>query len=174
MLPAVRTLPQPTLTPGLDMLFPIPPLSLEFLGPCLFFHDTLRRWWLLSQPTKESWHSLGVLRRWGLLDVYEFKRFLITFIQIPCLIIKTGRRICYRIVGYNDKLKHIIKFSETVKSLGITWPTLSGQQPMGWLWAHLNPWKELRWHETKIWNPLTRSKGSVRLNFFSQVPQCCT
>lgn len=38
----------------------------------------------------------------------EFKTFINTFIRIPCLIIKTGRKIVYRIVGYNDCLKHAL------------------------------------------------------------------
>ena len=46
----------------------------------------------------------------------EFKRFINTFIRIPCLIIKTGRRICYRLVGYNAKLKHTLNFSYMLKS----------------------------------------------------------
>lgn len=40
----------------------------------------------------------------------EFKKFINTFIQIPCLIIRTGRKIVYRIVGYNDCLKHALNF----------------------------------------------------------------
>lgn len=40
----------------------------------------------------------------------EFKRFLHTFINIPCLIIKKSRKIIYRIVGYNDQLKHVFNF----------------------------------------------------------------
>ena len=32
---------------------------------------------------------------------------------------KPAGRIYYKIVGYNDKLKHVIKFSETIKSFGV-------------------------------------------------------
>jgi hypothetical protein len=46
----------------------------------------------------------------------EFKRFINTFIRIPCLIIKSGRRICYRLVGYNGQLKHTLNFSQMLKS----------------------------------------------------------
>lgn len=89
--------------------------------------DTLLSNWALMTIASLAWD----LKAWfGLLLSYrplglsivrmEFKRFLNTFIRIPCLIIKTGRRIHYRFVGYNDKLKHIIKFSETIKSFGVT------------------------------------------------------
>jgi hypothetical protein len=47
----------------------------------------------------------------------EFKRFINTFILIPCLIIKTGRRIIYRIVGYNEYLKAFLKTFEDLRGL---------------------------------------------------------
>lgn len=46
----------------------------------------------------------------------EFKRFINTFIRIPCLIINAGRRIYYRLVGFNDQLKHTLNFSKMLKS----------------------------------------------------------
>jgi hypothetical protein len=49
----------------------------------------------------------------------EFKRFLNSFIQIPCLIIRTGRRIVYRFVGFNNQLKHVIGFYETMRAYGV-------------------------------------------------------
>ena len=89
--------------------------------------DSLLSNWALMAIASLAWD----LKAWfGLLLSYrplglsivrmEFKRFLNTFIHIPCLIIKTGRRIHYRLIGYNDRLNHIIKFSETVKSFGAT------------------------------------------------------
>ena len=35
----------------------------------------------------------------------EFRRFLNTLILLPCQIVMTGRRIVYRLLGYNDWLK---------------------------------------------------------------------
>ena len=89
--------------------------------------DTLLANWALMTIASLAWD----LKAWfGLLLSYrplglsvvrmEFKRFLNTFIRIPCLIIRTGRRIYYRLVGYNDKLKHLIKFSETIKLFEFT------------------------------------------------------
>jgi len=89
--------------------------------------DTLLSNWALMTIASLAWDLkawLGLLlpyRPLGLAIIrMEFKRFLNTFIRIPCLIIKTGGRIRYKIVGYNDKLKHIIKFSEMIKALGFT------------------------------------------------------
>ena len=47
----------------------------------------------------------------------EFKRFIHTFMLIPCLIVKTGRRIVYRIVGYNGYLKDFLKTFEDLRGL---------------------------------------------------------
>lgn len=88
--------------------------------------DTLLSNWALMTIASLAWD----LKAWfGLLLSYrplglsivrmEFKRFLNTFIRIPCLIITTGRRIQYRLVGYNDKLKHVIGFGERIKALGV-------------------------------------------------------
>lgn len=89
--------------------------------------DTLLSNWALMAIASLAWD----LKAWfGLLLSYrplglsivrmEFKRFLNTYIRIPCLIIRTGRRIVYRLVGYNDKLKHVINFSEAIKSFRFT------------------------------------------------------
>lgn len=87
--------------------------------------DSLVSNWALMVIAALAWD----LKAWyGLLLGYrplgkrilrmEFKRFLNGFIRLPCLIIRTGRRIVYRFVGYNEQLKHIIGFAETLKSSG--------------------------------------------------------
>lgn len=85
--------------------------------------DSLLSNWALMAIASMAWDLkawFGLLlpcRPLGLSIVrMEFKRFLNTFIRIPCLIIRTGRRIYYRLVGYNDKLQHVIRFSEAIKS----------------------------------------------------------
>jgi len=47
----------------------------------------------------------------------EFRRFLNALISIPCQIIKTGRKIVYRILGYNDWLKDFFLTWERVRKL---------------------------------------------------------
>ncbi len=85
--------------------------------------DSLVSNWALMVIASLAWD----LKAWyGLLLSYrplgkaiirmEFKRFLNQFVKIPCLIVKTGRQIVYRFVGYTDQLKHIIGFSETLKA----------------------------------------------------------
>jgi hypothetical protein len=68
--------------------------------------------------TMKAWYGLLIpYRPMGKAIVrMEFKRFLNTFINIPCLIIKTSRKICYRFVAYNNKIKSMLNFSERLKS----------------------------------------------------------
>ena len=47
----------------------------------------------------------------------EFKRFVNTFINIPCIIVKTGRRIVYRLLGYNKYLKDFFNTFVSFKAL---------------------------------------------------------
>jgi DDE family transposase len=50
----------------------------------------------------------------------EFKRFLLSFIQIPCQILKTGRRVVYRILCYSEHLKTFLATFEYLKRLKLT------------------------------------------------------
>ena len=50
----------------------------------------------------------------------EFRRFLHAFILIPAQIVRTGRRIIYRIMGYNAYLKDLFAFWEHLRYLRFT------------------------------------------------------
>jgi hypothetical protein len=67
----------------------------------------LKAWYGMLMPYRHL--GLSILRM-------EFKRFTNIFIRIPCLIIKTGRQICYRIVGYNNKVKHALNLFKLLKT----------------------------------------------------------
>jgi hypothetical protein len=47
----------------------------------------------------------------------EFKRFLVNFVQIPCQIVRTGRRLLYRILTYNRHLATFLATFESIKRL---------------------------------------------------------
>jgi len=72
---------------------------------------TLKAWYGLLMPCQPLGKTIVRM---------EFKRFVNTFINIPCLIIKTGRKICYRFIGYNDKIKSMLNFFEMLKSFAFT------------------------------------------------------
>lgn len=50
----------------------------------------------------------------------EFKRFLNTMILIPCQIVRSGRKIIYRILSYNRWLKDLFATQEFIKQMGFT------------------------------------------------------
>ena len=68
----------------------------------------MKAWYGLLTPNKVLGHQ--IIRM-------EFKRFINTFIKIPCVIIKTGRRIVYRFVGYNKYMKDFFKTFSAIKLL---------------------------------------------------------
>lgn len=47
----------------------------------------------------------------------EFKNFLWRFIRLPCQIVKTGRRVVYRILTYRPELKLLLRSFECIKQL---------------------------------------------------------
>ena len=60
----------------------------------------------------KAWYGLVTQSRSARKDIVrmEFKRFLISYIQLPCQIVKTGRRLVYRILTYS---KHMESFFDT-------------------------------------------------------------
>jgi hypothetical protein len=67
----------------------------------------------------KAWYGLvavePVLRR-DILRM-EFKRFLVSFIQIPCQIVATGRRLMYRILTHSKHLEAFFTTFERIKEL---------------------------------------------------------
>lgn len=47
----------------------------------------------------------------------EFRRFLNSLILLPCQILRTGRKIVYRLLGYNDWLKDFFETWERIRRL---------------------------------------------------------
>ena len=47
----------------------------------------------------------------------EFRRFLNTLIILPCQIVRTGRKIVYRMLGYNDWLKDFFETWERIRRI---------------------------------------------------------
>ena len=68
----------------------------------------LKAWFGMLMPNKS--------RRAQILKM-EFRRFLQMFILIPCQIVLTGRKIVYRILGYNEGLKDFFDAFERIKRL---------------------------------------------------------
>jgi len=61
----------------------------------------LKAWWALSLPEEPGrWQAQHqTQKRWVLR--LEFKKFVNAFVRLPCQIIRTGRKLIYRLLGWN-------------------------------------------------------------------------
>ena len=62
---------------------------------------TLKAWSALWLPATGRWRDKRRLEKQQLLRM-EFRTFVNTLIRVPCQIVQTGRRIVYRVLGWND------------------------------------------------------------------------
>jgi len=63
----------------------------------------IKAWYALSLPTKGRWHKKHRQEKSKVLRM-EFKKFRNYFILLPCQIVKTGRKLVYKLLGWNDYL----------------------------------------------------------------------
>jgi hypothetical protein len=61
---------------------------------------TLKAWFALLLPQEGRWSTKYEWEKQAVLKM-EFKTFRHAFIQIPCQIVKTGRKIVYRLLSWN-------------------------------------------------------------------------
>jgi len=61
---------------------------------------TLKAWFALLLPENGRWKEKHKRQKQTVLKM-EFKKFRNAFIQLPCQIVRTGRRILYRILSWN-------------------------------------------------------------------------
>jgi hypothetical protein len=46
----------------------------------------------------------------------EFKKFLNLFMRVPCQIVRTGRRIVYRLLGWNPWVGVLVRGAEALRA----------------------------------------------------------
>jgi hypothetical protein len=70
----------------------------------------------------KAWYGLITLEPAARRDILrmEFKRFLVSFIQIPCQIVATGRRLVYRILTYSRHLETFLATFDHIRKLKFT------------------------------------------------------
>jgi len=68
----------------------------------------LKAWYGLLMPNRER--GLELVRM-------EFRRFLHAIVLLPCQIVRTARRVIYRILGYNNWLKDFFATWERVRQM---------------------------------------------------------
>jgi hypothetical protein len=68
----------------------------------------LKAWYGLLMPNRERGLELVKM---------EFRRFLHAIVLLPCQIVRTARRVIYRILGYNNWLKDFFATWERVRQM---------------------------------------------------------
>jgi hypothetical protein len=63
----------------------------------------LKAWWALYLPEHPRWRQKHQAQKQRILGM-EFRSFLNTFIRIPCQIVRTSRKLVYRVLHYNPGL----------------------------------------------------------------------
>ena len=61
---------------------------------------TLKAWLALSLPETGRWAARHQAQKQAVLKM-EFKRFLNAFLRVPCQVVRTGRRVVYRLLAWN-------------------------------------------------------------------------
>lgn len=69
----------------------------------------------------KAWYGLVTRTPLARRDILrmEFKRFLATFIQIPCQIVNTGRRLVFRILKYSRHLETFFETFDYIRQLSL-------------------------------------------------------
>jgi hypothetical protein len=61
----------------------------------------LKAWWALTLPERPGrWHEKHRAEKHWVLGL-EFKTFVNAFVRLPCQILRTGRKLVYRLLGWN-------------------------------------------------------------------------
>ena len=74
----------------------------------------LKAWYALSLPSKGRWQEKHQRQKRKVLRM-EFKKFRNYFIMLPCQIVKTGRKLVYRLLGWNEYLDVFFRAVEAFK-----------------------------------------------------------
>ena len=86
---------------------------------------TMKAWLALVLPEAGRWAAKHKAQKQSLLRM-EFKKFLNHLLLVPCQIVKTGRRIVYRLLSWNPWLEVLLRGVDVLHSL----PTPATRPPM--------------------------------------------
>jgi hypothetical protein len=76
---------------------------------------TFKAWAALLVPAPRGpWHNRYEAERQTLLKM-EFKRFANSLINLPCQIVRTGRKIVYRLLSWNPWVQVLLRLSEAMR-----------------------------------------------------------
>jgi len=77
---------------------------------------TLKAWFALLLPEAGRWHEKPRSEKQAVLRM-EFKKFVNELARVPCRIVRTGRRIVYRLLGWNPWQEVLWRGVEALRDL---------------------------------------------------------
>jgi hypothetical protein len=78
---------------------------------------TLKAWFALSLPESGRWKEKHRAQKESVLKM-EFKKFLNVLMRVPCQIVRTGRRIVYRLLSWNPWQEVLLRGVEALRRWG--------------------------------------------------------
>ena len=75
---------------------------------------TLKAWLALLLPVKGRWKAKHQAEKRAVLRM-EFKTFLNALMRLPCQIVRTGRRIVYRLLSWNPWQPVFVRAAEAMR-----------------------------------------------------------
>ena len=76
---------------------------------------TLKAWLALSLPAKGRWAGRHKEQKDSLLKM-EFKKFANVMMRLPCQVVRTGRRIVYRLLSWNPWLEVLLRAVDNLRN----------------------------------------------------------
>jgi hypothetical protein len=86
---------------------------------------TLKAWLALCLPEEGRWREKYQAQKQSLLSM-EFKKFLNYLMRVPCQIVRTGRRVVYRLLSWNPWQEVLLRGVEALRQL----PPVRGRYPL--------------------------------------------
>jgi hypothetical protein len=74
----------------------------------------LKAWWALWLPEQSRWREKHQAEKHRVLRM-EFRTFLNALIKIPCQIVRSGRKLIYRVLSYNPHLPIFFRLSTVLR-----------------------------------------------------------
>lgn len=75
----------------------------------------LKVWFGLLTPVHGRWRKRHETERDEIVRM-EAKRFINTFIRVPCQIVRTGRQVIYRLLGWNQWQSVLLRIADAMRS----------------------------------------------------------
>ena len=82
---------------------------------------TLKAWFALLLPARGRWKEKHRREKQQVLTM-EFKRFVNAFVLVPCQVVRTGRRLVYRLLAWNPWQAVFLRGVDELRRLTVTAP----------------------------------------------------